>query len=51
MKYIIITEESVHELTSTVQGYINTGWVLQGGVCVCEVYKQVKYYQAIIKIG
>lgn len=37
------------EMTLAVQKAIEEGWVLQGGVSVCEVYSQVKYSQAMVK--
>ena len=49
MKYRVIDTDTKSLLEDRVAQYISEGWVPQGGVCVSEIYDQVRYIQAMIK--
>jgi hypothetical protein len=49
MKYTIINQDSAYNLSVNINLYIESGWIPQGGVCVCYEGGDLRYYQAMIK--
>jgi hypothetical protein len=47
--YRVLTAGSVIELEAIVRQWIEEGYVLAGGIAVCNVQGYTKYYQAICR--
>ena len=52
MEYMVIEDTDFQMFHRVVQGWLDRGWTLQGGISVCMISEgEFAYFQAITKAG